>query len=160
MFRPLTIDEIGGAKVARKIDMGGVARLRGEELTLEELRRMPTANRNALIENRIIEVWPRRVTFERGPAAAPVNPGGQRHVYARGFGKYDVVEGTVLAQGLTREEADAMAGKQARAPDGIVAPKAKSPPTKKKRRKSGGAAVRKPAPPPPDSEQNNGPIES
>lgn len=171
MFRPMRIDEIGSGRVARAIMIGGKKVLRGTELTHDELARMPVANRNALIENRIIEVFPRSVqVIGRQVTGAAAPAGAVRLKYAKGFGKYDVVYGVVIAEAIPKEDAERMVaeggppveaqadvaaeGAQARAPDGQQAPAAKSPPhkapAKRKRPKA--------SPPPRGETQPNGPI--
>lgn len=48
--------ELTGGVVRRSFNMGERRMLAGQHLSAEELRAMPTGNRNALIENRFIEV--------------------------------------------------------------------------------------------------------
>lgn len=160
MLRPMTIDQIGSGIVERAIVIGNEKKLRGYELTHEVLAQMPAANRNALIENHFISVFPKSVTVlhretAREPIPVPIKEGdGEMHVVAKGFGKWDVIQGTLLGSGLTRDEANALAGKSASVNETVpvaTAPKGK----KKKRRASPGKRL--PAKPPGEP-QENGPI--
>lgn len=114
MIRPMHIDEIGGAKARQSFFTAGRQVMRGEEIPLEQLRQWPTANRNVMIEKGYIEVWPKSVTFLRAPAAIErddePDANTQRIIVPRGFGRYDVIEGVVLAQNITKDEAHAIAG--------------------------------------------------
>jgi hypothetical protein len=67
---------------------------------------MPVANRQALIDKRFIEVFPKDATGA-----------GERHIVSAGFGKYHVIEGKKLNEfPLTKQEADALAGTKRAAP--------------------------------------------
>lgn len=162
MFRPLTIDEIGGGRVARKISMGGVDLPRGHELTVDQLRAIPTANRNSMIENRIIEVWPKQT---RHVARIGGVEGGELMKFALGVGEYCVVRGSIVATGLSAEDADALiAGKPEPAAAPAAAPKPRpfsGAPARKAKRKSK-PRPKRPAPPSrggtPAADQNNGPV--
>jgi hypothetical protein len=156
-MRPMPIDEIGGGKANTKLSIGGAVRYRGEEITLDELRAMPASNRNCLIENRMIQVYPKQVTFTRSVGHAPI-PASQapaaddlaRMVIPRGFGKYDVIEGRVLAVGLTRDDAHRIAGTPVipKSAEAERAPAAASPPKKKSKFKRGKQRYADKAPPP------------
>lgn len=75
-LRPMPINEIGFGVVNRALTIGDKKMLRGEELSHGLLAAMPAANRNALIENRIILVYPKGVDVRR-PEGAPA-PVGRR----------------------------------------------------------------------------------
>lgn len=161
-MRPLHIDEIGGAKVARSFCSPTLAALgvatnakgniaMGAELPVEALRNIPKANRDCLIENRFIQVWP--CGTATGPAvatksekqaepstAAPAR--SVRHVIPTGFGRYMVIEGVMLGTKLSREDAEKLAGKPAAAPvEATQAPvKAAVTPKRKRRKKRAQAA--------------------
>jgi hypothetical protein len=166
MHRPMPIGEISFGVVERKITIGDKTRLRGEELTYGELAAMRTANRNALIENRVISVFPKGVDVRRQQdgaviVAAPIAtdgavPAGQMHVIAKGFGKWDVIQGTIIASGLTKEAAQELAGKAEpkSAPVNQPAPTATAGPANKRRKRKASPGKRLPAP-----GENNGPIE-
>jgi hypothetical protein len=85
------------------------------------------------------------------------------HVIAKGFGKWDVIHGTIVGTGLTKEAAQAMAGqveaKQApinQDAQAATAGPATSVSKKKKRRASPGKRL---PTAPPDEPQDNGPVE-
>lgn len=91
--------EIGGGVVRRRFTMNGESVVPGTKLSREEILAMPINNRNALIRNKNLDVYP--------PAAIPV---GVRHVVHIGSGRFDVIVGVKLNdRALTREEADALA---------------------------------------------------
>lgn len=135
-LQPMQIDEIGGGKVLRAFSSSAIAAMLGQKqdrlvmgtmLDQEHLRMLPPANRNALIENRFIQVWP--LMAKDGAAAVarapvPLVP-HERHVISRGFGKFDVIEGRKLnADPLTKDQAEAMAKPPAdAAPQGAAASK-------------------------------------
>jgi hypothetical protein len=116
MIRPMHIDEIGGARARQTFNSGGRMVRRGEEIPLDALRSWPTNNRNVMIEKGYIEVWPRNVSFIRSEADAAAaadldeDDEKERIVVPRGFGKFMVVEGVILADGVAKEEADVIAG--------------------------------------------------
>lgn len=94
--------DIGGGFVRRGFSMGGARVTSGQHLSREQVLAMPGANRQALITNGYIDVYP--------PTAADLDP-PQRFVASKGFGKFDVYEGHRLnAEPLTRDEAEALAG--------------------------------------------------
>lgn len=89
--------DIGGARVRRAFTACGRRLVSGDLLTGDEVRSLPVANRNALIENRFLEIWP----------AGPTQ--GKRFLVHLGRGKYDVIEGRkVNAVSVTKEEAEAL----------------------------------------------------
>lgn len=157
MLRPMTIDQIGSGIVERAITIAGERKMRGHELTHDVLARMPAANRNALIENRFISVFPKSVTvLNRAVEHVPIADGtGEMHVIAKGFGKWDVIQGTVLGSGLTREEANALAGKTAP----VASEPAPAAPAKKGKKRRASPGKRLPAKPP-GEKQDNGPVEN
>ena len=113
--RPLRIDEIGAARASKTINTLGRTLRKGDEIPLDELRTW--RNRNVMIEKGYIEVWPKSVSFIRAAAGLPAQPepeddddAKQRIVMPRGFGKYCVIEGRIVADGITKDEADQIAG--------------------------------------------------
>jgi hypothetical protein len=104
----LRIDDITDGMVARPFTTDdGTGRLKtlmpGTPLTHEQIRRIPLANRAALIDKGFISVIPKRV--------ADSAAGSDRYVIHLGFGRYDVVEGRKLNHApLNVEEAHEMAG--------------------------------------------------
>jgi hypothetical protein len=121
---PMHPSQIGGAKVMRTFRLGDRQMYHGAMLTGDEVRAMAHNNRNALIEKGFLMVWPKEVGMIPGdgvsaPIIAPSAPppvslpaaSAERHVSARGFGKWDVIEGRkVNDKPLTREEAHKLAG--------------------------------------------------
>lgn len=99
--------QIGGGIVKRTFNNGGRHMRSGERLTAEEILGWPTANRQALIDKKFIEVWP------KGDVSHPlgsVEPAG-RHLVSLGSGRFNVVEGRVVnTEPLTRSQAMALAG--------------------------------------------------
>ena len=92
--------DIGGARVRRIFTMNGRSMRAGETLTGEQVRALPTGNRQALVEAQYIELWPAHRHAE----------GAERHVVSRGGGRYDVYEGVKLNEhGLSKEEAEELA---------------------------------------------------
>lgn len=89
--------DLGGGRVRRTFTFGDKRYYPGMEMTGDELRRMPIVNRNAMVENRLIEVW-------------PVRANGEMHVVHVGRGLYDVIRGVKLnGDPLSKEEAEALA---------------------------------------------------
>lgn len=98
----LDISEIGGGYVRRRFTCGGRVRYSGEKLTAEDLAAMPHRNREALIEMRSIDIYP------KGDGGSQYS---ERHIVHRGCGKFDVIEGRKLnTEPLTKEQAEALAG--------------------------------------------------
>lgn len=97
----INLNEIGGGTVRRRFTSGGVALMKGHQLTGDQLRAMPANNAQALIGAGFIEVWPK---------SAANREGMKRFVISRGPGKYDVVEGYVLnSEHLSKDDAVALA---------------------------------------------------
>jgi len=95
--------EIGGAVVRRVFSSGGKQLTPGTRLTGDEVRKIPKANRNALVGKHFMELFP------AGDVSAPT--GGERFVVSMGFGKFVVIEGRKMtAEPLDREQAYALAG--------------------------------------------------
>ena len=106
----IDVNEIGGGKVLRTFRAGEVQLMRGMTLTQEFIKAMPTSNRQVLIENNYIQVWPKAAAVSP-PAAGPVRA-AERHVVALGFGRYNVIAGEILNdKPLNREQAHELAGK-------------------------------------------------
>ena len=102
--------EIGGAIVRRTFQCGAKRVTSGQRLTGDEVKAMPVANRNALVEKKYMDLIP-----NGGGVAAK----GERFVISAGFGRFYVVEGRKLnAESLDREQAYALAGTAAPAPKG------------------------------------------
>jgi hypothetical protein len=166
--RPMNINDIDFGIVERAITIGEQKMMRGFELSHEVLARMPTANRNALIENRFISVFPKGVTVRRQDGAtmvaAPISSdgasaAGEMHVIAKGFGKWDVIQGTIIAAGLTsKAEAQAVAG-IGQAPEAPVNQPAQASPASPPKRKRRASPGRRLPPKPPGAPQDNGPVE-
>lgn len=100
--------EIGGGKVKRGFNANGKFLRANTELTAAQIMGWPVANRNALIDKKYIEVWP------KGSATTPlgsVGPEAERHIVPLGAGRYNVVEGVQLNKApLKKTEAMALAG--------------------------------------------------
>lgn len=125
-MRPLPLEQIAGGRVTRPFNSPAIAQAKGlsgdripmtTELSLDELKLIPAANRNALIENNFIMVWPSGGTpiVANGVSSIPpvtgnVPPEGtKRHIVSRGFGKFDVIEGVVLSKDVSKDQATALA---------------------------------------------------
>ena len=118
-MRAMRIDEIGGGRVLRTFKIGDRHVPSGETIDVETLRKMPAVNRNSLIDNGFLAVWPKGagapVVTRAAQAAAP--EGSSRFVINKGFGNFSVVEGRLLNSApLKKEEAEALAaeGQQAK----------------------------------------------
>lgn len=104
----IAAENIGFAIVKRRFASGGVNYVPGSEtgeLSREFLLAMPPANRDAMVDARQIEIYPRSVLRSGG---AP--PKGEKHLVTRGFGKYDVIQGSIIGTGMTKEAALALIG--------------------------------------------------
>ena len=102
MSRMISIDEIAGGKVQQAFRMGDKYLMRGTVLSREQICRIPTQNRNALIDKGYIHVQ------LKGMETAEA--GGERFVMSLGFGRFDVIEGRKLNEAhLSREAAYALA---------------------------------------------------
>lgn len=95
-------DQIGFAVVRRRFESGGRIFLANEELPRDFLLKMPRGNRDAMTDSRQIEIYP----IPRQPVAGK-KTAGELLLRAAGIGKYDVIQGTVVAAGLTKDEATA-----------------------------------------------------
>lgn len=128
---------IGFGIVKRRFESpAGVWHERGEELTRDFLLAMPQGNRDAMCGSNQIEIFPRSVAMKvKGPVAA--EGVGEKHRVTRGFGKYDVIQGVIIAQGVTKEEADSIVA-------GELTP-AEQPLPERKRRAAPSTARRRPA---------------
>jgi hypothetical protein len=120
-MRPMRIEEIGGGRVVRTFKLADRNVMAGESIDVATLSRMPIANRNALIENGSIAVWPKgdgapTITARPAAAAKPAE-GTQRFMINKGFGKFAVIEGRVLNEApLDKAAAEALVaeGQQAK----------------------------------------------
>jgi hypothetical protein len=81
--------EIGGARVLRVINVGGETIQPGQTLTGDQVRSIPRSNRDALIRNRFIAIWPAE------PDAKPMR-GVELFKVPHGPGKFRVIEGLNL----------------------------------------------------------------
>jgi hypothetical protein len=96
--------DIGGAVVTRAFRRGTEFVRQGTRLTREDVLAMPRANRNSMIDNGMLAVYP-----VAGLVAADPRP-ATRHVVSRGFGNFDVIEGRKLNDApLTKEDAEDLA---------------------------------------------------
>lgn len=87
---------IGGALVLRGFTTGGTYMRPGTKLERDQLLTMHVNNRQSLIDNGFIDIYP------------PLH-GIDLHMVSRGFGKYDVYQGIKLnIDPLTREQAEAL----------------------------------------------------
>lgn len=174
IFAPMKIDDIGSGRVERRVKINGRERVRGDPLTHADLASMAVANRNAMIENRMITVFPKSVIVRGGfgaeATAAAVE--GDYHAVAKGYSKYDVIKGVIVLEGATKDAAaEFIAAEQAKAP--VAAPGAAQAATGKlsraqrasagkpgRRRKRPASARQKAKPPAPGAAQDNGPIDT
>lgn len=119
MVRPLKREEIGGGHVEMKFNTGGRDYMRGEEIGGDQMRSFK--NLRSMMERGYVVCYPKHVTVLhkerqdealRNPAvSAPGDEGDiRRMVITKGFGFYDVIEGRVLAKGVTKAEAHSVAG--------------------------------------------------
>lgn len=166
-IRPMHIDEIGGARARQTFFTAGRQMRRGEEIPLEQLRQWPTMNRNVMIEKGYIEVWPKSVSFSRPEPAVERDDepeaNTQRIIVPRGFGRYDVIEGVVLASNVDKDRAHAIAGTPLA---GQPAPPAKAAPGRRRSGNPQGRPRAQDAVPPPmpagvgprEDDESNGPI--
>lgn len=101
-------NEIGGARVRQTFRRGTEQLKSGSNLTRAEVLAIPRANRNALIDSGKLEVYP----LAPEGKVAPAGPTGRFVVRTPGFGvkTFDVIEGTKVATGLSKAEAEALAG--------------------------------------------------
>ena len=98
----ISVQDIGGGRVARTFTRGSDRLLRGRVLTADELLAMPIANRRALVDGGYIEVWPKG----SAGAAGPTTP-GERFMVQVAKDKFDVIEGhKVNAEPLSRKAAE------------------------------------------------------
>jgi len=92
--------DIGGASVRKVFSMRQEMVMPGTDLSRETLLAMTVNNRQSLIDNGYIVIYPPH----------PIQGNGEVFVYSRGFGKFDVLEGhKVNEEPLTKEEAEALA---------------------------------------------------
>ncbi len=96
-------NDIGGAVVRRPFTFRGDTLKIGTYLTEEEILSIPIANRNALRNNRYIQIFPKAPNSNNnGPSSV--------FVVHRGGGAYDVIEGTKINdEPLSKVDAEALA---------------------------------------------------
>jgi hypothetical protein len=93
-------NDIGGARVRRTFSNGDRHMKAGEQLSRDDLLKMPRPNRRALSDAGYIEVYPR----------SPEAVASERIVIGIGKDKYNVIEGRVLNKTpLSRLEAEELA---------------------------------------------------
>jgi hypothetical protein len=93
--------DIGGGRVRHAFTMGSNHLKAGYELSSDMVRSIPSANRNALIDAGMLEVFPRpQGQFDTAPLPL--------HAFHIGGGRFDLIAGRkVNSEPVTREEADA-----------------------------------------------------
>ena len=97
-------EDIGGAQVVRRFNIGTDSVAPGTMLTRDQVLAFPVNNRQSLIDNRYIAIYP----------PSPIPEGGELMIYSRGFGKFDVVQGRkVNDEPLSKEEAEALVAQMA-----------------------------------------------
>lgn len=105
MFQ-MPASQIGGAIVRRTFSCGDRQLRNGERLSAEQVLAMPISNRNALVDKKYMDLFP------KGGDASGAAASGERFVISMGFGKYMVIEGRKITDGpIDREQAYALAGK-------------------------------------------------
>lgn len=170
MFKPLSLDQMSHGIVNRKVTINGKPRVGGDPLSHADLASIAIANRNAMIENRFITVFPKSAM--RGvPAQTLMAIEGTHHIFALGFNRYAVVKGVMLRDDLVGQDEAAKfvaqqetktaapketkpASRAAASPAGGKKPRRKAASSRRRRRVAAPAA---PAPAP-DGEQPNGPV--
>lgn len=102
-MRAIRDEDIGGAIVTSAFRRGTEYVLRGTRLSREDVLAIRKPNRNSMIENGVISIYP---LAGESPGRAPV----ERHVISRGFGKFDVIEGRQLNDApMSKEDAEELA---------------------------------------------------
>lgn len=103
-------DSLGGARVFRPCNVGGIQRKSGEVLSAEDVASLSKPALRALMDQRFIVAWP------KAPDAASPDPDAELLVYNRiGTSTYDVVRGTLLNdKPLSKADAEALAAKHRR----------------------------------------------
>jgi hypothetical protein len=99
LIRP---EAIGGGIVRRTFTNGDRRMKSGDRMTSAEVRALPAASRQALIDSHFLDVYP----------PVPGEEPAERHVVRTpGFASktYDVIAGSRIASGLTKEQAEALA---------------------------------------------------
>lgn len=95
----LADNEIGGGRVRRLFSFGDKTLRAGHDLTGDQVRAIPVANRRALIDSGYLDIWPKMTL-----------PETERHIVDRGKGKFDVIAGVKLnAEPLMRDAAEELA---------------------------------------------------
>ena len=91
-------EEIGGGIVRRGFRRGDTYLKAGYTLSGDEIRAIPHANRQALIDSHFLELFPL-------PANMPPPVPGERFIVRRGETSYDVIEGRRLNREPLSEDA-------------------------------------------------------
>lgn len=96
-------EDIGGATVRRLFNRIGDPVRVGMVLSREEVLRFPSSNRQSLIDGGYIAIFPPAPEVLAPPTA-------ELHIVSRGFGKFDVIDGTKINGDPleSREEAEAL----------------------------------------------------
>lgn len=102
---PTSVDaaEAGGAYVRRAFEFRGKKLKNGDKLTREELESIPEANLQALVNTKVLQLWP------ASPDSLFI---AEKFVVSAGRGKYKVIEGRLLTQRpVSKAHALKLAGK-------------------------------------------------
>lgn len=166
-FRPMRLEDIGHGVAERAVKINGKQRVRGDALSHADLASMATANRNALIENRYISVFPKSVRVNGGMGAEQQTVAaveGDYHVVAKGFGDYAVIKGVTVLEKATKDDAAAFvaaeeAKTQAKAKDAANGSQEAAAPKKARRKKGSGKRRQRKAPAAAAEPGANGPID-
>src|ERR1019366_9887066 len=93
-------EDIGGGKVERGFTSRGRVLKTGDILTAAELRAMPAANRQALIDKRYVSIFPVLTKADHAERLITKSADGKT---------YDVIEGSKVGEGLTLAQAKLLA---------------------------------------------------
>lgn len=92
----LAMDQVGGGEAKRHFTWGGRAVRPGDRFTRDELLAIPFANLQSLVDTDKLAVHPR------------VIPSNDLHIVSTGFGHFSVLQGAILADKLSKDEAAAL----------------------------------------------------
>ena len=103
------MNDIGGAIVRRPFTLADGYVKAGHVFNEEEVRSWAPGNRRALVSGGFVQIYPKL----GGPvlsaaATSGALPALERHAVHRGMGKYDVIEGFVVATSVSKDAADAL----------------------------------------------------
>lgn len=110
-LRNLVAEDIGGGVVMKAFrGTGGEMVLAGTRLTEEQVRAMPRANRESLVDNHRLHILSKSQA-----SVGPLSADTQVFTVHLGGGKYNVIEGVKINdEPITKEEAEALAGTDAK----------------------------------------------